>query len=204
VNLDEGSFEPNLELWDAWHPSEAARRLENVEVSWYVVAGWALDLFQGRQTRAHEDLEIGVAAGDFGAIRHGFQEFDLFVVGDGRARPATQAALAAHHQTWVRERRTGMWRLDVIREPWDDDEWVCRRDPRIRLAGAKLISRTGDGIPYAQPEVVLLFKAKATRPKDDDDFARVLPLLDADRRRWLADALGLVHPGHRWLSQLAA
>ena len=68
---------------------------------------------------------------------------------------------------------------------------------------AQLIERTRDGIPYARPEVVLLFKAKAARPKDDGDLADVLPALDAGRRRWLADALELVHPGHRWLAQLA-
>ena len=31
----------------------------------------------------------------------------------------------------------------------------------------------------------------------------MLPHLDADRRRWLHDALTLVHPGHRWLEALA-
>jgi hypothetical protein len=40
-----------------------------------------------------------------------------------------------------------------------------------------VIAHTNDGIPYARPEIVLLFKAKAARAKDDD-FAAVLPRLD--------------------------
>jgi hypothetical protein len=102
----------------------------------------------------------------------------------------------------VREPHTGVWRLDVFREPSEDATWICRRDHSIRLPYNEVIERTSEGIPYGRPEVVLLFKAKHTRPKDDEDLAAVLPRLDADRRRWLREALELVHPGHRWLAEL--
>ena len=42
----------------------------------------------------------------------------------------------------------------------------------------RAIARSADGIPYAQPEIVLLFKLKEVRPKDQNDFDAVLPLLD--------------------------
>lgn len=54
------------------------------------------------------------------------------------------------------------------------------------------------------PELVLLFKAKAARPKDRADFDGVLPLLDRRRRDALAGWLRLVHPGHPWVERLAA
>ncbi|MGH3130634.1 MAG: hypothetical protein ACRDNX_07440 [Gaiellaceae bacterium] len=50
---------------------------------------------------------------------------------------------------------TGLWRLDVFREPSDGDTWICRRDERIRLPYGEVIERTEDGIPYARPEIVL-------------------------------------------------
>ena len=165
--------------------------------------GLALDLFHGRQTRDHEDLEIAVPQDRFAEIQRAFSDYDLYVVGGGLARPLTAKALAAHHQTWVRERVTGIWRLDIMREPWDEDSWVFRRDARIRLPRGRVIAHTADGIPYARPEVALLYKAKSTRPKDDDDFAEVLPLLDPSGRRWLAEAIALVHPRHRWLDALS-
>ena len=140
----------------------------------------------------------------FAEVREALKGFELVVVGDGKAWPLTQSTLSMHRQTWVRERAGRPWRLDVFREPWDDDIWVFQRDTRIRLSAASLISRTGDGIPYARPEVVLLFKAKACRPKDELDLAATLPHLDAGRRTWLREALALVHPGHRWLEALAA
>jgi hypothetical protein len=200
-----GAAEPldvDLDAWDAWTPTEAAAHLEKLDAPWFVTAGWALDLFLGHQTREHDDLEIGVPSDRFADVRDALADFELVVIGSGMAWPLDPRSLAQHHQTWVRDRATGSWRMDVFREPWDGDVWTCRRDARIRLPAARLISRTSDGIPYAQPEVVLLFKAKAARPKDEEDLATVLPHLDADRRRWVHDALTLVHPGHRWLDVL--
>jgi len=138
----------------------------------------------------------------FPAIREALAGFELFAVGDGYAHPLDERSLARHHQTWVREPASGTWRLDVMREPWDDDTWVCRRDARIRLPAARVIAHTAGGIPYAQPEIALLFKAKAAREKDEADFERVLPLLALRQRRWLAQTLELIHPEHHWLTAL--
>jgi hypothetical protein len=107
------------------------------------------------------------------------------------------------HQTWIREPATGFWRLDVFREPSDGDTWICRREPAIRMPYGRLIEWTDDGIPYGRPEVVLLMKAKhAHLEKNEGDFAATLPRLAPDRRRWLRDAIKVVHPGHAWLEQL--
>jgi hypothetical protein len=196
-------FDPDLTAWDPWHPAEVARRLAGVEVAWAVVAGWSLDLFRGEQTRDHDDIEIGVPADGFGAVHEALADLDVFAIVDSKAVEATDAALAVSHQTWVREPATGRWRLDVIREPWEGDTWICRRDPRIRRTREELIAHTADGIPYQRPEVALLFKAKHTREKDQRDFDAIVPLLDDAARAWLSEALELAHPGHEWLRALA-
>jgi hypothetical protein len=200
------AFAPDLTLWDAWRPDEVARSFVGVEAPWCVTAGWAIDLFLGEERRPHDDLEIAVPGDRFGEIAAALPGFELFIVGDGLAWPLAHAEEAAnsHHQTWVREPETGLWRLDVFREPSAaGDTWICRRDERIRLRYGELIEHTADGIPYARPEVALLFKAKAARPKDDGDLTAVLPALGPERRRWLSEALRLVHPGHRWLERLS-
>jgi hypothetical protein len=196
-------FDPDVSAWDAWHPAEVARRLEGIDVPWAVIAGWSLDLFRGEQTREHEDLEIGIPEQAFAAVREALAGLEVLAIVDGKAVEATGETLAVSHQTWVREPETGLWRLDVIREPWDGDTWICRRDPRIRRPRAELIARTADGIPYQRPEIALLFKAKRTRDKDRADFDAVFALLDADARAWLRGALELAHPRHEWLRELA-
>lgn len=192
----------DLEHWEPWTPAEVAALLRGVRARWYVLAGWALDLHLGRQTRDHADLEIGVPPEEFPELVTAFDGCELVVVGDGEAWPVTMDTLRTYRQTWVRE-HGGPWRLDVIRERWDGDDWLYRRDERIRRPAASAIAETSDGIPFLQPEIVLLFKARTARPKDEADLAAVLPHLDANRRSWLADALRLTHPGHPWIELLA-
>ncbi len=205
-----GAFEPDLSLWDAWRPEEVVALLVGVQAPWYVAAGWAIDLFLGEERRAHEDLEIAVPRERFSEIAERLAGFELFVPDGGLTDPGlvwplAQApkALDGHQQTWVREPATGRWRLDVFREPSEGDTWIYRRDERIRLPYSHVIERSADGIPYACPEIVLLFKAKHSGlPKNEADFAAVLPSLGQTRRRWLAEALMLVHPGHPWLERV--
>jgi hypothetical protein len=50
--------------------------------------------------------------------------------------------------------------------------------------------------------VVLLYKAKAPRPADEQDFEAVRAALPAAQREWLRAALATVHPDHPWLGRL--
>lgn len=197
------AFEPDLSKWDAWRPDRLAGLLDGVDLPWYVAAGWALDLFMGGQRREHEDLEIAVPNSRFDELVEALPGFEIFVItGRAEATPLEHARehLATTHQTWIREPATSLWRFDVFREPSDGDTWICRRDSKIRLPYDRVIERTDDGIPYGRPEIILLYKAKyAQRERDQAEFRDLLPHLEPERRRWLADALEIVHPGHAWL-----
>ncbi|MEU3980964.1 hypothetical protein AB0F77_12725 [Streptomyces sp. NPDC026672] len=188
----------------AWRPGRVAERLGGVGVPWCVVAGWALDLFRGGQSRPHGDLEIAVPAAGFAEIRARFPEYAFDAVGSGRVWAGAGAeALGATRQTWLRDPASGRFLFDVFREPHEGGTWICRRDETLRLPYEAIIERTADGIPYLVPELALLFKAKAPRPKDHTDFDGVLPLLGRERRDVLRGWLGRIHPGHPWLAELA-
>jgi len=192
---------PPLEAWDAWSPQEAAARLAGVD-GWCVVGGWAVDLFLGERTRAHDDLEIEVPHGRFPAVRHALGGIEWRLVGDGEVRRVDGELPEEPHQTWALDVEAQAWRLDVMRVAGDDATWVCRRDPSITLPRAVAVRRTADGSPYLAPAPTLLFKAKASRPKDEADLAACLPRLAEDDRAWLRDALDRVHPSHPWLARL--
>ena len=196
--------------WDAWRPEDVAAAFAGFDAPWAVAAGWAVELFlgagvPGEARREHEDLEVALPAVSFHRAAKRLAGLDFHVVCPGTAVPVGEAGalLDAHHQTWGLDRSANRWRLDLFREPSDGDTWICRRDERIRLPYAELIERSAEGIPYVRPEVVLLFKAKQARPKDEGDLAAVLPRLAPSRRRLLAGWLELVHPGHFWLPDLA-
>ncbi len=189
---------------NAWRPEQAAQRLSGVGTTWCVAAGWALDLFRGRQSRPHGDLEIAVPAAGFPEIRERFPEYAFDAVGSGLVWPsAGTEVLEATHQTWLRDPASGRFLFDVFREPHEDRTWICRRDESLRLPYDAVIEHTASGIPYLIPELVLLFKAKAVRPKDQADFDGVIPLLGRARRNVLSGWLEQVHPGHPWLAELA-
>lgn len=198
-----GGREVSDPRWDPWRPEDITRLLAGVTVPWYVAAGWALDLFRGEQTREHADLEIAVPAVSFGAVRAALAGYDLEVVGAGRTWPLDSPAFDVMFQTWVSEPGSGVYRLDIFREPQRDGAWACRRDETITLPYERIIRHTGAGIPYLAAEIVLLFKAKhAAEPKNQADFDGTLPLLDAAAVAWLRWALPRVHPGHPWIGAL--
>jgi hypothetical protein len=75
-----------------------------------------------------------------------------------------------------------IYRLDILREPQRDGLWVCRRDETIALPYDQIICHHKAGIPYLAPHIVLLFKAKAARAKDQVDPAGTLPLMASEDR----------------------
>ena len=83
------------------------------------------------------------------------------------------------------------------------DDWVSRRDPRVRRALDTITGVSASGIPYLVPEIQLFYKSNSPRPKDEADFDAVFPQLKAGQRRWLADAITLTRGTHPWLNRMA-
>jgi hypothetical protein len=186
-----------------WTPSEVAQRLAGISTAWCVAAGWALDLFRGTQTREHGDIEIAIPAANFPEVRDRFPRYAFDAVSSGLIwENAAPDVLAATHQTWLREPTTGDYLLDVFREPHDGSTWICRHDETIQLPYSDIIHHSPDGIPYLAPELVLLFKAKRARTKDQADFHGTIPHMTPTQRRTLAELLTHAYPGHPWLADL--
>ena len=195
---------PGLDAWHPWTPAEAAAHLEGFDAPWCVVGGWAIDLFLGEQTRAHDDLEIAILRADFSAVRRALNGFELFVVGGGEVRALPPDALPpdSTHQNWVLDTDPYVWRMDVMLEPGDIETWTFRRDESIHAPRTFMVERTEEAIPFLAPHGVLMYKAKAARPKDEQDFSAVLPRLTRSGRLWLRNAIQRAHPGHPWIEQL--
>lgn len=180
--------------------------LRDAPMLWYISGGWALDLFLGKVSRVHHDVDVVVPR---------------------RAQMDLQRHLTGRGWTLITpfENRLEPWPLHMQLEPprhqvhahrGDDfidflltdirDVWAYRREPTVVRSLEKMGLSTESGIPYLAPELVLLFKSKNTsgrnRPNDDADFERVLPRLDPERRAWLRWALTATSPGHPWIQKL--
>ncbi len=184
----------------------AAALMSDLQAEWFVVGGWAIDLFLGERTRDHDDVDIGLAREDQAWARR-------FLPGWTHEKVLPRGAELVR-EPWAE----GEWldlpihevhacspagdRLELLFLERRAAEWVYRRDSRVTLAWHRLGIASPLGLKSLAPEVVLLFKSKAPRDRDQLDFEAALPRLERERRAWLRAALELAHPRHRWLNDL--
>jgi uncharacterized protein (DUF952 family) len=180
---------------------------------WWIAGGWALDSFLGVKTRPHADLEISILADDQSALYQHLRGWDLRIAAPGAhfRHWDGQRLAAPYHQIWARqgssvaatpeEFSADPTMLDVLIEDHVGAIWQYRRDRRVARPMAEF-GLVRDGMPFVRPEIALLFKAKAPRYKDQRDFERAAPLLDAEARSWLRTALATAHPQSDWAAHL--
>ncbi|MGD6844537.1 nucleotidyltransferase domain-containing protein [Bacillus infantis] len=56
---------------------KAAGWMAGFEKPWFVAGGWAIDLFIGKQTRPHADLEIGIFREDQQALKSYLEDWEF-------------------------------------------------------------------------------------------------------------------------------
>ena len=190
-----------------WQPltiEEVRERFAPAGVPWWIAGGQAIDLFLGRTTRPHDDIDIEMFRKDRERLFDVFPGWDLHAVGHGGLVPWEAGSVLAPHVfgIWGRPSADEPWAIEVMLADGDETAWRFRRDPDIELSGDRLVRRSPSGVPYCTPEVQLLYKSKMARPKDDADMARVLHRMSTSQRRWLADAMMRTDPDHPWIALL--
>lgn len=191
-----------LGSWRALSVEEVVTVLAGCSAQWWVAGGWAIDLHLRRQTRAHTDVDVLVLREDLPELRRCLRGWDLHAAdppGHLRPWPAQEALPAGVHDIWCRQRPEDPWQLQLMVDDTAGQEWIYRRDPRIRRSVGELsgpASKTGRAV--LAPEVQLLYKTDQPRPKDEVDFHAVLPALSIVQRAWLDTALALTAPAHPW------
>ena len=190
-------------------------------IRWAVCGGFALDLFLGRETRVHGDLDMAVPEEDRAMIERFMLEQGWNVCefrGQGRLRPLRPGdrSESGRNLMCLREgcELVTFWPCDepgMMLHEWHSEgirtlnymEFLFHQ----RQEGAYLFSEgltrsaekaflSRDGVPYLAPELVLLYKAsQPERSANRADFEAVFPLLEEEPRAWLLAAL---EPGHPW------
>src|SRR5439155_26556592 len=92
------------------------------------------------------------------------------------------------HEIRARTSTGGVPELEILLNETHGGRWTFPRDPRI-IPPVDEAGIVVAGVPVLAPEIVLLYKAKAPRPRDEKDFRNALARLKPSRRRWLRDAL---------------
>lgn len=190
------------------HPEHVATTIrplmDNFGAPWCVAGGWALDLFLGRATRPHADLELAVFRHDQSRLHSHFHgwTFTVSVNGHHKAWQQVDVLELPVHEIHAYSPDEPQRSIEFLLNERDAVNWVFRRNPAIVLPLDRAIVNTEFGVAALSPEIVLLFKAKSPRAKDEADFHATRVAMSDSRRRWLRLALLTCDPNHRWIPPL--
>lgn len=191
--------------WAALDPPGLAAFMAGFDRPWWIVGGWAIEAFTG-VPREHEDVDLSILACDIPAFRaHVGDRWHLWSNYGGTLRPLDERfpeVLDVESQIWVREHALAPWIIDLPITPDRDGLWTSKRWPEHVAPLDEVTWVAETGIRYLNPEIVLHFKARLGRRKDDRDFRQARPLLSPSQVAWLRDAVRRTEPGHPWLAEL--
>lgn len=176
---------------------------------WWVAGGWAIDGFLGEVTRDHKDVDVAILQQDEAAFRQHLSQQDWEAwpgMGDGQTLsqpldpsdqlpPGTKVLLC-------RPSSAEDWAFEFLLNKADGLDWIFMYHEAVRMPLDRLGGTGEHGTPLLNPEIVLLYKAKNRRDKDEHDFIHAVPRLSDEARLWLATSIAIVHPGHPWLDNL--
>jgi Aminoglycoside-2''-adenylyltransferase len=194
-----------LWAWEPLQPADVTGLLDGLEAPWWICGGWALDLFLGRETRRHDDLDVAVLRRDQRALFRHLECCDLrYATPEHTLEPWDGRHLEPPiHGIWARRSNeaTAPWTCEFLLNEHTDQDWIFRRDEVVTRSLDEVGAEQG-GVPFLRPEIVLLFKAGELSPKNDADFAAVRPQLTQTAREWLREALEVIDPLHPWVPRL--
>lgn len=134
--------------------------MRHYDAPWAIAGGWAIDLFLGRRTRQHADVDIAILRSDQRLLWTAMQPRAAEYVEEGVVR-------AWHQDTWLALPIHELYvttaagdRCEILLNEHDTatGEWVYRRDARVRRAMSRAI-RYAQQVPFLAPEIVLLYKS---------------------------------------------
>ncbi|MDF1606480.1 hypothetical protein [Nocardioides sp. YIM 152315] len=202
---EEDAFMALYGAWEPMSPPTFAREMEGFDRPWWVVGGWAIEAATGYR-REHEDTDVSILACDVPAFVefmkgrwHVWNNVGGVLHPLGERWPTVDEPRS---QLWLREHAAAPWIVDMPLTPDAEGRWTNKvlADHVDDVDNVTWVA--DDGIRYLLPEIVLVYKARLRRKKDEPDFDATLPTLTADRRAWMRTSLEALVPDHHWLKRL--
>jgi hypothetical protein len=160
---------------------------------WFIAGGWAIDLFLNRETREHEDIEIGIYRKNQMQLYRYFGRQRKFYI-DNRNHIGKHERLVWNkeylrlpiHEVYVEYE--GL-EIEVLLNEKDEDNLIYRLNEKIKLSEEKAILYNKEEIPYLSPEIVLLYKSNYMRDKDIADISNASIGMNESQKKWLIDSI---------------
>jgi hypothetical protein len=204
----EVEFEPDNTESETWKPlnlNELHSLLNPLSNNFWIAGGLAIDLFLGKETRLHSDIDVAINRNAQILFQKKLLNWDLQACdppGSGKLRSWKKDEILPSniHNIWCRKNENAPWSLELLLCDFEADEWVYRRNKKIRGPISEFGWKHEVGFQVISPEIQLLYKSKNPRPKDFDDFKNCYRKLNQNKLAWLKEMItyesGSNHP---WL-----
>jgi len=188
-------FDAPLKVWSL---------MRDFKLNWFVAGGWAIDLYLEKETRPHKDIEITIFRQDQFALQNYLDGWVLKKAVNGTLLVWNRGERLESpiHEIHCFFDKAESQSLEVLLNEIDGDKWLYRRNIKVTKPLSKLHLTSNLGMKFLCPEVVLLYKSKRPRLKDEQDFEAVLDYLDVRSKEWLKNALAVCYSEHHWLERL--
>lgn len=175
--------------------------------TWFFCGGQAIDLFLGRPVRLRNDIDIGIFRDEQDLLRERFPKILITYVkpnGGGvyYSWEEGQVLEPPIHELYL---NLPGERLEVLLNDASATHWVYRRNALVtRELHRAVLQSEFENTPYLSPEIVLLYKSKHMRDRDQIDFDAAAPHLSAEQKGWLREALDVSYQknAHPWSAAL--
>lgn len=191
--------------WEAASPSDVAAVFSRADVPWWIAGGYAIELAVGHAFREHEDIGVLLLRRDQLAVQEVLPAWEWWAAdppGTLRSWKRGEALPADVRDIWCRPGPCEPWQIQVMLDEADGREWESRRSSRVRRPVGEIGAMSAERVPYLLPEVQLFYKAAQPRPKDEQDFAAALAVMDDQQRHWLGSAIAGAYGSRPWGASL--
>lgn len=189
--------------WKRITPDELIVKLANFKESWWFVGGYGLDLWFGKITREHGDIDISIFRESLPAL---FElDFDFYLASKGELKQISSLSDLSSEDwnIWIKHKYDEDYLFQCLIADSVDNFWVYRRNSKIKLRSEKYGCITNSGYHVIKPEIQLLYKSASDEEKDERDFQLFKNHLHVKARSFLKNSLDTVYEGkHRWIGQL--
>ena len=205
--------------------------MNNMNAKWCFAGGWAIDLFLGKESRGHKDLDIVVFKNEIHEVisymktkgwrietptRQGFLPVTEENVSEleidnmwcmNEAYPLDYLKVdeqgSCNFYQYERDVQEVFDFLEVLLNSTEGGYFIYQQNPSIRLEMSRAIFEN-NGLPYLAPEIVLLYKSKYLSEDNQADFDLVSAKLDSEQIKWLKEALTTEYGSdHPWVQALS-
>ena len=160
---------------------------------WFIVGDWAIELFRDKETRIHDDIEIGIYREQQMQLFRYLGKYEKYYI-DNRSRIGKY-----EKKEWEKEFLRLPIRelcieyegseIKILLNEKDDVDWIYGRNNKIKHERSNVIRFTNNRIPYLCPEIALLYKTEELRNEDKDGISKALGKMNEYEKKWFIDSI---------------